>query len=108
MVGIGSLVSERSAARSYKYTRFRLGTLQGVARVFNVCSWTSGKWGANRTETGEVAALALARTRADAVCRVGLMDVPPGRDGIDGFFGREKSYRFMYVPYKDDDGHTGT
>ena len=59
IAGIGSLVSEASARRSFEFTNFRLGEVRGWRRAFNQANWVNVEHGWGSVETANTAALAL-------------------------------------------------
>eukprot|EP01126_Amoeba_proteus_P060072 TRINITY_DN7915_c0_g1_i2.p1 TRINITY_DN7915_c0_g1~~TRINITY_DN7915_c0_g1_i2.p1 ORF type:complete len:281 (-),score=38.15 TRINITY_DN7915_c0_g1_i2:97-939(-) len=105
IVGLGSLVSQKSARKSFEFTNFRFGTVEGYARIYNCANWINTEWGDSRYSSGEVCALAFAQIPG-TVSRIALMDVP-FPEGVEGFLHRETSYNILEVSYKDDDGTEG-
>eukprot|EP00747_Dinoflagellata_sp_TGD_P136628 gnl/TRDRNA2_/TRDRNA2_175579_c7_seq11.p1 gnl/TRDRNA2_/TRDRNA2_175579_c7~~gnl/TRDRNA2_/TRDRNA2_175579_c7_seq11.p1 ORF type:complete len:263 (-),score=45.94 gnl/TRDRNA2_/TRDRNA2_175579_c7_seq11:747-1535(-) len=96
LAGVGSLVSESSARKSFAFSNFRLGEVRGWRRSFNQANWVNISRGLARPETGEVAALSM--IPADAfVSKVALMDVD--ETGLRGFYEREAGYRIVRVQF---------
>jgi len=103
IMGFGSLVNEASASESFELTNFRLGTVRGFQRIFNLADWYSIATGDARVATAEVAVVAFASTgHPGSQSRVALMDVPYP-EGVAGFLERESGvYKIVQVPYIDD------
>jgi hypothetical protein len=53
IVGIGSLVSEESARKSFEFDNFRWGEVKGWARIFNLASCRMMDIGDIRYATGQ-------------------------------------------------------
>jgi cytoplasmic tRNA 2-thiolation protein 1 len=106
LVGFGSLVSRGSAATSFPFTNFRLGTVRGWARIFNRASPGLLAKGACAPATGEVCGLAFARVAGAAAARVALLDVDAG-EGVAAFLKREPFYDIRALPFVDDAGVAG-
>jgi hypothetical protein len=96
LLGFGSLVSKSSAARSFRFSNFRVGSISGYQRIFNRSDWINYTWGHSRAETGETCSVALARTGAPLVSRIALMDVDAA-EGLSGFLHRETTYDIFEV-----------
>lgn len=106
IIGFGSLVEKRSAARSFTFSNFRMGQIVGWNRIFNLSSWINIGWGGVRRNTGEVAALAFGRVNSTSVTQIALMDIDA--DGLKSFLQREAGYDIVEIPYTDVDGKIGT
>ena len=97
IAGIGSLVSEASARRSFEFTNFRLGEVRGWRRAFNQANWVNVEHGWGSVETGNTAALAMVPADPEFVSLVALIDV--AADELAGFYEREAGYNIRSTPY---------
>ena len=104
LVGIGSLVSEASAARSFTFTNFRIGEVRGWRRAFNQANWVNVEHGWGNIAQGNVAALSMIQAEDDFVSRVALLDV--GDKDLSSFYERETGYFIRATPFwrRADDG----
>ena len=98
IAGIGSLVSEASARRSFEFTNFRLGEVRGWRRAFNQANWVNVQHGWGSVEAGDTAALAMVPAEPEFVSLVALIDVDVGTQ-LAGFYEREAGYNIRSTPY---------
>lgn len=104
IIGFGSLVSEKSARKSFVFDNFRLGKVRGWSRVFNLSSWICIDYGETRYSTGEVCALSFCEMEG-ASSIVALLDID--LDGLKSFLAREAGYEIVRVSYLDELGYSG-
>lgn len=100
IAGIGSLVSEASARRSFEFTNFRLGEVRGWRRAFNQANWVNVQHNWGSVEAGDTAALAMVPAGPEFVSVVALMDVDAGTQLAD-FYEREAGYHIRSTTYWD-------
>ena len=105
LVGIGSLVSESSAARSFSFCNFRIGEVRGWRRTFSQANWVNTAHGWGSAARGTTAALAMVRCDADFVSRVALLDV--NAEELPGFYEREAGYSIVTTDYCEGRGPEG-
>ena len=97
LAGIGSLVSEASAARSFAFTNFRIGEIRGWRRAFNQANWVNVELGWGSVAQGTTAALAMVPADATFVSRVALLDVEDA--DLADFYERETGYSIQSTPF---------
>ena len=97
IAGIGSLVSEESAASSFAFSNFRLGEVRGWRRAFNQANWVNVAHGWGSEALGRTAALSMVPADADFVSCVALLDVQD--DELASFYERETGYNIRSTPF---------
>ena len=97
LAGIGSLVSEASAVRSFAFSNFRIGEVHGWRRAFNQANWVNVEQGWGSIAKCNTAALAMVKADASFVSRVALLDVEDS--DLFGFYERETGYNVQSTPF---------
>lgn len=103
LAGVGSLVSEASALRSFAFTNFRIGEVRGWRRAFNQANWVNVECGWGSTAKHTTAALAMVKADdADFVSHVALLDVEEA--DLFSFYERETGYHIRSTPCYERSG----
>lgn len=110
ILGIGSLVSEQSARRSFRdVRRFRKARVSGYHRIFNLVAVGLIKQGLASSSSRELASVACRmankETAPDVSIVVSCFDVCS--DDLALFHEREHAYDIRSVPFLDEDGQSG-